>query len=72
MGLDQAVEHIMEGMGALALHPDVREGIIGLESNGYRLLTLSNGSSRLAQKLFTDAGIGGSFERLLTVEDAAA
>lgn len=71
MDPDQAVEHVLDGMSALALHPDVREGILGLESGGYRLLTLSNGSSQLAQKLFTDAGIRSSFERLLTVEDAA-
>ena len=72
MDPDQAVEHVLDGMSSLALHPDVREGILGLESGGYRLLTLSNGSSQLAQKLFTDAGIRSSFERLLTVEDAAA
>ncbi|MET3919930.1 hypothetical protein ABIB26_000856 [Arthrobacter sp. UYEF20] len=36
------------GMSSLARHPDVREGILGLESGGYRLVTLSNGSSTKA------------------------
>ncbi|WP_427008173.1 haloacid dehalogenase type II [Pseudarthrobacter sp. H2] len=68
----QAVGHVMDGLSSLALHPDVRQGILGLEAGGYRLVTLSNGSSMLAERLFTDAGIKGSFERLLTVEDADA
>lgn len=72
MELDQAVGHVMAGMSSLLLHPDVREGILGLDSAGYRLVTLTNGSSELAQKLFTEAGIRRNFERLLSVEDAAA
>lgn len=72
MDLDQAVAHVMHGLGRLGLHPDVREGILALAAGGHRLVTLSNGSSGLAERLFTEAGIRGSFEYLLTVEDTGA
>ena len=71
-GPDEAVAHVMDGLGSLGLHPDVREGILALTAGGHRLVTLSNGSSGLADRLFTDARIRDSFEYLLTVEDAAA
>lgn len=35
-------------------------------------MTLSNGSARIARKLFSEAGIRESFESLLSVEDAPA
>lgn len=71
-GLDDAVQHIMDGMSALELHPDVVPGVASLKAGGYRLATLSNGSTRLADKLFSDAGIREDFEMLLSVEDAPA
>lgn len=70
--LDAAVEHIMNGMSGLGVHPDVPEGITALAAAGFRLITLSNGASRIAEKLFADAGIRESFESLLSVEDAPA
>ncbi|WP_426986102.1 haloacid dehalogenase type II [Pseudarthrobacter sp. Y6] len=70
--LDAAVEHIMEGMAGLGLHPDVPEGIRALSAAGFRLITLSNGPARIAGKLFTTAGIRDAFEMLLSVEDAPA
>ncbi|MET3923637.1 haloacid dehalogenase type II [Arthrobacter sp. UYEF20] len=70
--LDAAVEHIMDGMTGLGLHPDVPEGIRALTAAGFRLITLSNGPARIAGKLFTTAGIRDAFEMLLSVEDAPA
>lgn len=70
--LDTAVDHVMGGMKALEVHPDVPEGIRTLTAEGFRLVTLSNGSAQIAGKLFSDAGIRDEFETLLTVEDAAA
>lgn len=72
METDAAVDHIMQGMASLGLHPDVPEGVAGLKSAGYRLVTLTNGSASIAEKLFTDAGMRDSFDRLLSVEDAPA
>ncbi|MDP9695319.1 UNVERIFIED_ORG: 2-haloacid dehalogenase [Arthrobacter globiformis] len=72
MATDAAVDHIMQGMAGLGLHPDVPEGVSALKAAGYRLVTLTNGSTSVAEKLFTAAGIRDSFDRLLSVEDAPA
>jgi 2-haloacid dehalogenase len=70
--LDEAVDHVMGGMNDLGVHPDVPEGIRALAAAGFRLITLSNGSARIAGKLFGQAGIREAFESLLSVEDASA
>lgn len=67
---DAAVEHVMAGLGALGLHDDVPDGVKALKAAGFRLVTLTNGSTRVAEKLLTAAGIRESFELLLSVEDA--
>lgn len=69
---NQAVEHIMVGMASLGVHPDVPGGVRSLSQAGFRLVTLSNGSTAIAESLFERAGIGDSFESLLSVEDAPA
>lgn len=68
--LDAAIEHVMNGMTSLSAHPDVPEGIGALASAGFRLLTLSNGSAQVADRLLSEAGIRNRFELLLSVEDA--
>lgn len=70
--LDAAVDHVVGGMNGLGVHPDVPEGIRALAAAGFRLITLSNGSARIAGKLFSEAGIREAFESLLSVEDAPA
>jgi 2-haloacid dehalogenase len=72
MDTEAAVDHILQGMAGLGLHPDVPEGVSALKASGYRLVTLTNGSTGVAQKLLTAAGIRDSFDRLLSVEDAPA
>lgn len=69
---ESAVEHVMAGFSSPSLHPDVVEGVQALHAAGYRLVTLSNGSTQIAEKLFTNAGIRDKFEALLSVEDAPA
>ncbi len=65
----EAVSHIMDGFAGLPVHPDVPDGISALRGGGIRLVTLSNGSTSVAESLFVRAGIRDHFERLLTVED---
>ena len=72
MEADAAVDHIMQGMAGLGLHPDVSDGVAALKAAGYRLVTLTNGSASVAEKLFNAAGIRDCFERLLSVEDGPA
>jgi 2-haloacid dehalogenase len=67
-----AVDHILAGFTELGVHPDVPEGVRILRQHGLRLVTLSNGSADVADRLLTKAGIRGEFERLLSADDAGA
>ncbi|MGY1708188.1 haloacid dehalogenase type II [Geodermatophilus sp. SYSU D00758] len=71
-GTDAAVEHVMGGFGELTVHPDVPDGIRALRASGRRLVTLTNGSTQVSERLLTGAGIREEFEALLSVEDAGA
>ena len=68
--LDDAVEHVMSGFLDLPVHPDVPDGVRALRAAGLRLVTLSNGATRVAETLLTAAGIRDEFAALLSVEDA--
>ncbi|MCY0904784.1 haloacid dehalogenase type II [Arthrobacter sp. H14-L1] len=70
--LEEAVGHIMAGMESLGLHPDVAAGVGALKAEGYRLITLTNGSTQIAEELFAPVGILDQFEALLSVEQAPA
>lgn len=70
--VDAAVEHVIQGFTALQVHADVSPGVRALTEAGLRLVTLSNGSAGVADTLLSSAGLRGSFERLLTVEDAGS
>lgn len=72
METDAAVDHIMQGLAGLEVHADVPEGVSALKAAGYRLATLTNGSTDVAETLFAAAGIRDSFDRLLSVDDAPA
>jgi 2-haloacid dehalogenase len=67
---DDAMQHILAGFTELGVHPDVREGVRLLNSGGISLVTLSIGSSAIAERLLRRAGILDYFDRLLTVEGA--
>lgn len=71
-GVDAAVHQLMQDFTSLPVHEDVVEGISGLASAGFRLVTLSNGSTAVAQGLFERNDLTEHFERLLSVQDAAA
>lgn len=68
--LEPAVEHIMAGFASLPVHPDVVEGIRSLHGLDIRLVTLSNGSTTVAQGLLERNDVADCFERLLSVEQA--
>ncbi|WP_284974860.1 haloacid dehalogenase type II [Arthrobacter sp. efr-133-TYG-104] len=67
---EAAVEYVMAGFSGLGLHPDVVAGVKALHAGGHRLATLTNGNTKVAEDLFTAAGIRGDFDLLLSVEDA--
>ena len=68
--LGAAVDHVMGGFGQLPVHPDVPDGVRALRAAGRRLVTLTNGSTQVSERLLTGAGIRDQFEALLSVEDA--
>jgi 2-haloacid dehalogenase len=70
--VDAAIDHVMSGFAELAVHPDVPDGTRALRASGRRLVTLTNGSTGVSEKLLGDAGIRDQFEALLSVEDAGA
>ncbi len=61
----------MKGFLELPVHPDAPDGVCALAKCRMRLVTLSNGSTQVAECLFTKARILDHFERLLSVKDAA-
>jgi 2-haloacid dehalogenase len=70
--LDSAVSAVMGTFGDLEVHPDVVEGVRAVRELGVRLVTLSNGSTAVAEGLLDRAGLSDAFERLLSVEDTSA
>lgn len=70
--LEGTAARLAASVADLPLHPEVPEGIRTLRAAGHRLVTLTNGSAHVAQKLFDAAGIRDQFEELLSVEDAPA
>jgi 2-haloacid dehalogenase len=68
--VDAAVEHVMAGFMQLPVHPDVPAGVRALRAAGHRLVTLTNGSTTVAEGLFERAGVRVEFEALMSVEDA--
>jgi 2-haloacid dehalogenase len=69
-GLADAVQHVLDGLGTLEVHPDVVEGVPALRELGIELVTLSNGATSVAEQLLSRAGLRDAFGQLLSVEDA--
>jgi 2-haloacid dehalogenase len=69
---EAAAARLASSVADLPLHPDVPDGIRALRAAGFRLVTLTNGSSQVAERLFSAGGIRDQFDRLLSVDDAPA
>jgi 2-haloacid dehalogenase len=70
--VDAAVDHVLGGFAELPVHPDVPAGVRDLRAAGLRLVTLSNGSAGVGERLLSGAGLRDAFEQVLSVEDAGA
>jgi 2-haloacid dehalogenase len=62
-----AAEHVVDGFGHLPVHPDVVGGIRLLAGAGVRLVTLTNGSVELTERLLGVAGVLDFVEHRLDV-----
>ncbi|MFG3658695.1 haloacid dehalogenase type II [Streptomyces sp. NPDC047706] len=65
--LEAAVHHVVSGFAELEVHPDVAAGVRALRAAGYRLVTMTNGSSALTEGLLDRAGVRDCFEALWDV-----
>jgi 2-haloacid dehalogenase len=70
--VEEAARHVMDGFASLELHADVASGVDQLQQDGFRLVTLSNGASSVAERLLSNGNLRECFDRLLSVEDAGA
>lgn len=68
--MDSAVGHVMEGFMRLDVHSDVPEGVRRLRGAGLKLVTLTNGSAEVAERLLSGAGVRSEFDVLLSVDGA--
>ena len=69
---EAAVQSVLDVFAELDTHPDVPDALRDLREAGIRLVTLSNGSARVAETLLGRAGLSEAVEQLLSVEDAPA
>ena len=70
--LDDAVQHVMDGLHDLPLHRDVGPALQRLSAYGFRTVTLSNGSTSVAHRLLERAGLLEHVEQLFSVEEQTA
>ena len=70
--VEEATQHVMDGFSRLELHADVVNGLDRLHEDGFRLVTLSNGATSVAERLLTAGNVRERFDLLLSVEDAGA
>jgi 2-haloacid dehalogenase len=67
--LDEAADHVLAGIGTLAVHPDVEPGLRRMRDAGLRVATLTNSSAAAAGGLLERAGIADLVERNLDVSE---
>ena len=66
---EEAVEHVLGGMGTLPVQADVPDGIRLLREAGMRVATLTNGAPAIAQGRLERAGAHAMVERHIGVEE---
>lgn len=62
-------EELVGGMKRLPAHPDVRPALEQLRIEGFHLAALSNGSLPALRQQLESAGLGDSFDAILSVEE---
>lgn len=66
---DVAAEEIMKGFSELEAHPDVAPAMSALRDADIRMVTLTNGSASVTQRLLERAGLQGFVERIISVDE---
>jgi 2-haloacid dehalogenase len=61
--------NLLETYHTLPAFNDVRDGLINLKANNYRLYAFSNGTAKTVEGLLVSAGIRDYFEGIVSVDD---
>lgn len=69
VSLDDAVAQILDGFLTLPVHPDVPEGLRALTADGHTVVTLTNGSVEVSERLLAGAGVREQVDRLIAAQD---
>jgi 2-haloacid dehalogenase len=64
---EETIGGVLSGMTQLSLHPDVEPGLRRLHEAGLRIITLTNGSAAMSERMFTEGGIMPLLEHRLDV-----
>jgi len=70
LSVDSAVDSIIAAFKALPVHADVAPAMQALQTAGFKLATLTNGSRSNSEALLERAGVRAAFDAVLSVEDA--
>ncbi|WP_238164289.1 haloacid dehalogenase type II [Kribbella pittospori] len=63
----ERIDGVLSGFTRLALHPDVEPALRRLHERGLRIVTLTNGSVAMSERMFADGGILPLLEHRLDV-----
>lgn len=66
---DEAVEHVLAGVGELPAHPDVEPAMSHLAENGVRMICLTNGTAAMTQAFLDRCGLAGYVERVVATAE---
>lgn len=64
-----AREIIVNALGGLPAHPEVKSALTQLKANGYKLVSFTNSSKEGVKKQFESAGLNEYFDDQLSVEE---
>ena len=66
---EKAHEAIVTPLRSLPAHPDVKEGLQKLKSQGYKLVSFTNSSNKGVKTQFENAGLTELFDQRLSIEN---
>ncbi|WP_170234029.1 haloacid dehalogenase type II [Bizionia myxarmorum] len=69
MSEDDARKTVVNSLRGLPAHPEVKEALAQLKSDGYTLVSFTNSSNEGVKKQFESAGLTEYFDERLSVED---
>ena len=66
---EEARDTVINALGGLPAHPEVKTALTELKKNGYKLVSLTNSSNEGVKKQFESAGLTEYFDEKLSIED---